>query len=333
MHRTLNWLRTHKPWTWIFSGIGVSFFAWLIGAWQSQPEVIKNPPNSGLVSGGNISVAGNGNIAGRDIVSNNHLGRARELPDKSPERDGEGQVPIESEPANGGVIADGNVDFQGSGNIAGRDVIVYRRDSDSIERLQVVSEEYGVTKAALRNFFRTIGQEPVTIDNLDHTLRQVAHEFVVLKERLEELQSQDLGANTQEVSSAFGQILDSIRSAAAISSPDSELVQLLDEWAAFARAQAAEAYRLNDQRLGDSFSRQAEAFENAKEELLGIYVTSFRDLREVQRARRRYELSMKVRQFDLASEQVAEANSILQRVAAQVEATSNTLTTFAAAVQ
>lgn len=242
-------------------------------------------------------------------------------------------MPIESEPANGGVIADGNVDFQGSGNIAGRDVIVYRRDSDSIERLQVVSEEYGVTKAALRNFFRTIGQEPVTIDNLDHTLRQVAHEFVVLKERLEELQSQDLGANTQEVSSAFGQILDSIRSAAAISSPDSELVQLLDEWAAFARAQAAEAYRLNDQRLGDSFSRQAEAFENAKEELLGIYVTSFRDLREVQRARRRYELSMKVRQFDLASEQVAEANSILQRVAAQVEATSNTLTTFAAAVQ
>lgn len=325
MRKILDWLRTHKPWTWIFSGVGVSLVALIVGGGQQQAEITDKSADGGIVFGEDISIYRDGNIAGRDVISLPTPVDKTELFEVETKRIREKQAPTTNISADGRMIADGDIEIQGRGNIAGRDVVIHYQDTASMEQLQVVSEEYGVTKAALRNFFRSLGREPVDIDDLDVTLREIASRFSEQKERFIMLEKRNFSSSPEEAIDTFNQISQSIRSAAAIGSPDSEFVQLLEELASSARADAAEAYRLNDLKLHDYFLRQAEAFENAKAEAISIYTSSFRSLRGIERAKRRFDLSMKVKNFSLARQQFAEALSIFESVSEQIDAASTAL--------
>jgi hypothetical protein len=54
----------------------------------------------------------------------------------------------------------------------------------SEERFQALSEELGVTHGALRNFFKILEENQVALDDLDHTLREIAGRYNELLQQL-----------------------------------------------------------------------------------------------------------------------------------------------------
>ena len=61
----------------------------------------------------------------------------------------------------------------------------------SEEKLQALSEELGVTKAALKSFFEILGQKQVPPEDLDSTLRKIAERYQTLDQKLATFTSDD----------------------------------------------------------------------------------------------------------------------------------------------
>jgi len=59
------------------------------------------------------------------------------------------------------------------------------------ERFQKLSEELGVTKVAIRNFFKILEEKQVQPDDLDSTLREIAKRYKALLEAVEHLKPED----------------------------------------------------------------------------------------------------------------------------------------------
>src|ERR1700694_5560566 len=56
-------------------------------------------------------------------------------------------------------------------------------------------EELGVTRGALKNFFKILEQERVALEDLDHTLREIAKRYNELREQLLQFSSDDPAVN------------------------------------------------------------------------------------------------------------------------------------------
>ena len=61
----------------------------------------------------------------------------------------------------------------------------------SADQFQKLTEELGVTKAALKNFFKILEQRAVSPEDLDSTLRTIAERYKTLDEKLKTLASDD----------------------------------------------------------------------------------------------------------------------------------------------
>lgn len=77
------------------------------------------------------------------------------------------------------------------GNIAGRDQHITNIEGISEDRFQALSEELGVTKAALKSFFKLLKEKQVPPEDLDETLRQIAHRYKDLEAKLRHFTSKD----------------------------------------------------------------------------------------------------------------------------------------------
>ena len=82
------------------------------------------------------------------------------------------------------------------GNVVGRDQYITNIEGISVERFQALAEELGVTKAALKRFFKILKEEQVLPEYLDKTLRQIAHQYKDLKAQLQHFTSEDPEVNT-----------------------------------------------------------------------------------------------------------------------------------------
>ena len=142
MNHWIAWLKKHKPWTWVFSGIGVALIGWFLTWWLSEPESQSQKITAhggGVVAKGNISVGPGSFVAGRDI----------------------------------------------------RDVTVHSYSGISEERFQALSEELGITKAALKSFLKILERKAVPPEDLDSTLRKIAGRYKALEEKLAKFTSDD----------------------------------------------------------------------------------------------------------------------------------------------
>jgi len=61
----------------------------------------------------------------------------------------------------------------------------------SEERFQQLSEEFGITRAALKSFFKLIAEQHVPVEDLDHTLREIASRYNELRQQLQSFTSDD----------------------------------------------------------------------------------------------------------------------------------------------
>jgi len=62
---------------------------------------------------------------------------------------------------------------------------------DSIVNITITPEELGVTKSALKSFFKILGQEQVAHEDLDNTLREIARKYKKLQDKIKIVQSDD----------------------------------------------------------------------------------------------------------------------------------------------
>ncbi len=61
----------------------------------------------------------------------------------------------------------------------------------SPERFQALSEQLGITRAALKNFFKILQHKDVPVEEYDSTLRKIAETYKDLDERLDRFRSSD----------------------------------------------------------------------------------------------------------------------------------------------
>ncbi len=95
----------------------------------------------------------------------------------------------------GGIVANGDI-LVGPGSIVvGRDYY----GGISERRFQALSEELGITKAALKNFLKILDRKAVTHEDLDSTLRKIAERYKALDEKLATLTSEDPAVNALKV--------------------------------------------------------------------------------------------------------------------------------------
>ncbi len=57
MNPWIAWLKEHKPWTWVFSGIGVVLLSWVLNGWLSKPQS-QSVANRDISIGNNTSQGG-----------------------------------------------------------------------------------------------------------------------------------------------------------------------------------------------------------------------------------------------------------------------------------
>ncbi len=91
----------------------------------------------------------------------------------------------------GGVVAGGDIKAGDGGIVAGENVTQNYYGGISVERFQALSEEHGVTKSALKSFFKILERKAVPPEDLDSTLRTIAGRFKVLDEKLATFTSDD----------------------------------------------------------------------------------------------------------------------------------------------
>ncbi len=95
MDRWLDWLKQHKPWTWVFSGVGVALIGWVFG-WITKelPSTTESPPPStstqaqhGVAGGGKITVGDGGAVVGGDNIVTIYYGDVSEVHEAVPPED------------------------------------------------------------------------------------------------------------------------------------------------------------------------------------------------------------------------------------------------------
>ena len=68
---------------------------------------------------------------------------------------------------------------------------VYVTEGIPPNKFQRLAEELGITKAALKSFFKILEEKQVSREDLDHTLREIAQRYNDLKQELEAFRSDD----------------------------------------------------------------------------------------------------------------------------------------------
>lgn len=131
-----------------------------------------------------------------------------------------------------------------------------------------------------------------------------------------------LSQNIEDIKNAeaiFDRMMETIRKAAETGAPDSLFVAKIEELAAMARTDAAEADALgNMDVLASWFRKQAEGFEQAKGEAIAIYTSSFKKIREIEREKQRFVLAMKVKQYGLAKQNINKGLEVLRSLDKQI---------------
>ena len=89
------------------------------------------------------------------------------------------------------VTANTYVDKMHGGYVARRDMYVTNVDGISEAEFQSISEELGVTKAAVKSFFKILKEKQVSPEDLDSTLRQIANRYKDLEAQLKQFSSED----------------------------------------------------------------------------------------------------------------------------------------------
>lgn len=77
------------------------------------------------------------------------------------------------------------------GNLSGRDQYITTIEGISEERFQSLSEELGVTRAALKSFFKILKEKQVPREDLDSTLHQIANRHKDIEAQLRHFASED----------------------------------------------------------------------------------------------------------------------------------------------
>ena len=130
-------------------------------------------------------------------------------------------------------------------------------------------EELGVTRSALRNFFKILEQERVPFDDLDKKLREIAGQYTELLQRLEFVQSEDpkvVAFKTQARQAIeAGQFAASENLLKQAETRDLDAIEQLEAAAKQRRLSAAETNADNArlQRIQLRYARAAEYFQKA----------------------------------------------------------------------
>jgi hypothetical protein len=77
----------------------------------------------------------------------------------------------------------GTVQIENVGNVGNIERII-QNYGVSDDRFQAISEELGVTKSALKSFFKILEEQSVPLEDLDSTLRQIAERYKDLQTKL-----------------------------------------------------------------------------------------------------------------------------------------------------
>ena len=94
--------------------------------------------------------------------------------------------------ASGGGIASRDISVGPGGIVAGGNVTEqHYYEGISEAKYQSLSEEFGVTKAAIKSFFKILEQKQVAPEDLDSTLREIARRYKALDKKLATFTSDD----------------------------------------------------------------------------------------------------------------------------------------------
>ena len=73
----------------------------------------------------------------------------------------------------------------------GENIVISNTCSVSEKRLEALSEEFGVTKSAIKSFFKILEQQAVPLEDLDKTLRDIANRYKEMLKNIQSLESAD----------------------------------------------------------------------------------------------------------------------------------------------
>ena len=144
-----NWFKKNKQW--FFSGIGGVILTLIVTLFLT----LKTTPDKGVSIGGNVKSGGDTAISEK------------------------GNINIEKNVSDNSV----KVNVSGGGN-----AIIQGDNSKVIYGIppEQYAEELGVTKGAIKNFFKIMEKKQVPPEDLDNTLRQIAKRHKDLQERLKQ---------------------------------------------------------------------------------------------------------------------------------------------------
>jgi hypothetical protein len=148
-------------------------------------------------------------------------------------------------------------------------------------------------------------------------LNKMAQKSNASMQEVNALLEQDIAA-VKDADKVFDRMIQTIRDAAQQGGPQSKLVAQIDQLAASARTDAADARQNDMEDLEAIFTQQAAAFEEAKAEAIGIYTGSFRKIREIEREKKRFVLAMRAKRYSLALQNVRKGLEVLKGLDAQI---------------
>jgi hypothetical protein len=155
-------------------------------------------------------------------------------------------------------------------------------------------------------------------------LNGMAKESSEAMEQVTELLKQNL-ATIENAEAIFDTMIETIRNAAANGAPDSEFVATLESLAKQARADAATAAELGEQQMSTYFNAAAAGFEESKGDAIAYYTSSFRNIRDIEREKKRFVLAMKVKQYELAKRNVQQGLDVLKDLDKRISDVRNAL--------
>jgi len=151
----MNWFKENKQW--FFSGIGGVILTIVVTLFLT----LKPTPNkNGISIGGNINSSGD-----TAIVENGNVNIDKNISDSSAKVNVSGH-------------SYGDITVQGKNS-----TIIYGIQPEKYANL---ANEYGVTKAAIKCFFKIMDKKHVSPEDLDNTFRQIAKRHKALQERLKQ---------------------------------------------------------------------------------------------------------------------------------------------------
>ncbi len=197
----------------------------------------------------------------------------------------------------------------------------------SPEQFATLAEELGITKAALKNFFKILQQQNVAHEDYDHTLRQIAERYNNLVEELANFQADAPAVKTlltqAELALKEGEFVQAEDFINQASAKDLQVAEQLQETADNRLVSAAEAKAKNGElnltqlkysEAAGYFQKAAEIVPQHHAELVGLYVNeaglAFYHAGKYSKAEPLYQRALQIREKVLGAEHPDVAQSL-----------------------